>query len=165
MAVRRQRVPFRKRTFFSKLADGDFGAMPVDAEITSGKAVIVGAEPQLFVADISAACDFFARKLGFAVVFVHGEPPFYAQVKRDGARINLRCIEQAVIAADLREREQLLSASLTVATPEQINALVREFEAAGVSFFQTLKRKSWGACDFIVKDVDGNLLLFSGPAE
>jgi catechol 2,3-dioxygenase-like lactoylglutathione lyase family enzyme len=31
------------------------------------------AEPQLFVADIQASCDFLTHKLGFAVVFVYGE--------------------------------------------------------------------------------------------
>jgi catechol 2,3-dioxygenase-like lactoylglutathione lyase family enzyme len=131
----------------------------------SAKAIIASAEPQLFVADIRASCEFFTGKLGFAIAFTYGEPPFYAQVKRDGARINLRCVERPVIDAGLRDREQLLSASLTVATAEEIKALFLDFQAAGVTFFQTLKRKPWGALDFIVRDPDGNLLLFAGPAE
>ena len=131
----------------------------------STSAAISGAEPQLFVADIRASCDFFANKLGFSVGFIYGEPPFYAQVKRDVACVNLRCVEQPVIDAELRDREQLLSASLTVATSEEIKALFLEFQAAGVTFFQTLKREPWGARNFIVKDPDGNLLLFAGPAE
>jgi catechol 2,3-dioxygenase-like lactoylglutathione lyase family enzyme len=135
------------------------------AETRSSKAVISGAEPQLFVADIEASCEFFAGKLGFVTAFTYGEPPFYAQVKRDGARINLRWVAQPLMDEDLRVREQLLSASLTVATPEEIKALFLEFQAAGVTFFQTLKREPWGARDFIVKDPDGNLLLFAGPAE
>src|SRR3977135_253628 len=61
------------------------------ADTMSTRAVITAAEPQLFVADIKASCDFFASKLGFAIAFPYGEPPFYAQVKRDGAQINLRC--------------------------------------------------------------------------
>jgi uncharacterized glyoxalase superfamily protein PhnB len=103
--------------------------------------------------------------LGFAVVFSYGEPPFYAQVKRDSARLNLRCVERPVIDAALRDREQLLSASLTVATAEEIKALFLEFQSAGVTFFQSLKREAWGARDFIVKDPDGNMLPFAGPAE
>jgi catechol 2,3-dioxygenase-like lactoylglutathione lyase family enzyme len=134
------------------------------ADATSSKAVIAGAEPQLFVADIKSSCDFFTRKLGFVIAFTYGEPPFYAQVKRDGARINLRCVEQPVIDVALRDREQLLSASLTVANAPEIKALFLEFQAAGVTFFQTLKREPWGARDFIVRDPDGNLLLFAGPA-
>ena len=43
------------------------------------------AEPQLFVADFAASCAFHTSKLGFAVAFTYGEPPFYAQVFRDGA--------------------------------------------------------------------------------
>ena len=135
------------------------------AAAISTKAVIVGAEPQLFVADIMASCAFFTDKLGFAVAFTYGEPPFYAQVKRDAARINLRRVEPPLIDASLRDREQLLSASLTVARADDIKALFLEFEAAGVTFFQALKREPWDARDFIVKDPDGNLLLFAGPAE
>jgi uncharacterized glyoxalase superfamily protein PhnB len=134
------------------------------AETISTKAVIAGAEPQLFVADIKASCAFFSSKLGFAIAFTYGEPPFYAQVRRDAARINLRCVERPVIDAGLRDREQLLSASLTVATSGEIKALFLEFQAAGVTFFQSLKKEPWGARDFIVKDPDGNLLLFAGPA-
>jgi catechol 2,3-dioxygenase-like lactoylglutathione lyase family enzyme len=135
------------------------------ANAISAKAVIAAAEPQLFVADINASCDFFTRKLGFVMAFSYGEPPFYAQVKRDGALINLRCVEHPVIDAALRDREQLLSAALTVATAQEIKALFLEFQAAGVTFFQTLKREPWGARNFIVRDPDGNLLLFAGPAE
>jgi catechol 2,3-dioxygenase-like lactoylglutathione lyase family enzyme len=135
------------------------------AHAISTKAVIAAAEPQLFVADIASSCDFFTRKLGFVMAFTYGEPPFYAQVKRDGARINLRCVEHPVIDAALRDREQLLSAALTVATAQEIKALFLEFQAAGVTFFQTLKREPWGARNFIVRDPEGNLLLFAGPAE
>jgi len=126
---------------------------------------LVGAEPQLFVADIKASCDFFTQKLGFAIVFVYGEPPFYAQVKRDGARLNLRCVDAPVVDGALRERESLLSASMTVATADEIKQLFQDLQAAGVAFHQTLRAEPWGARNFIVKDPDGNLLLFAGPAE
>jgi catechol 2,3-dioxygenase-like lactoylglutathione lyase family enzyme len=139
--------------------------MPDHAETISAKAIIAGAEPQLFVGDIKTSCEFFTTRLGFAIAFSYGKPPFYAQVKRDAARINLRCVEQPVIDAGVRDREELLSASLTVATAEEIKALFLEFQSAGVTFFQTLRREPWGARDFIVKDPDGNLLLFAGPAE
>lgn len=139
--------------------------MPDHAAAQSTRPVITAAEPQLFVADIKSACDFFADRLGFSTAFTYGEPPFYAQVMRDGARLNLRCVAQPPIDGALRDREQLLAASLTVATAEEIKALFLEYQAAGATFFQTLKRQPWGAKDFIVKDADGNLLLFAGPAE
>jgi catechol 2,3-dioxygenase-like lactoylglutathione lyase family enzyme len=132
---------------------------------TTRKPVIVAAEPQLFVSDIAASCDFFTGKLGFAVVFTYGEPPFYAQVERDGAKINLRHVDRPLIDPELRDREELLSASLTVTRADEIEALFSEFHGAGVRFLQTLKQQPWGARDFIVKDPDGNLLLFAGPAD
>ena len=86
------------------------------------KAVIAAAEPQLFVADIEASCDFFTAMLGFSVVFTYGEPPYYGQVKRDTARLNLRCVKPPAIAPELRDREELLSATQTVARAEASRA-------------------------------------------
>jgi uncharacterized glyoxalase superfamily protein PhnB len=127
-------------------------------------ATIVGAEPQLLVTDIKTSCEFFCEKLGFSLVFSYGKPPYYAQVGRDAARLNLRCVERPVIESTVRDREELLSASMTVATADEIKLLFLEFQAAGVAFHQTLKKQAWGAKNFVVKDPDGNLLLFAGPA-
>jgi uncharacterized glyoxalase superfamily protein PhnB len=127
--------------------------------------ILCTAEPQLFVADINTSCAFFADKLGFKVAFVFGEPPYYGQVMRDGARLNLRCVEAPLIDSQIRDCENLLSASMTVATASEIKQLFLELQAAGVTFHQTLKKEPWGSRNFIVKDPDGNLLLFGGPAE
>jgi catechol 2,3-dioxygenase-like lactoylglutathione lyase family enzyme len=133
------------------------------------KATIVGAEPQLFVTDIKRSCEFFREKLGFTIVFTYGKPPYYAQVRRDAAHLNLRrvelgSVERPVIDSTVREREELLSVSMTVATAHEIKLLFLEFQSAGVAFQQTLKKQPWGARNFIVEDPDGNLLLFAGPA-
>jgi uncharacterized glyoxalase superfamily protein PhnB len=128
------------------------------------KAIIVCAEPQLFVTDIKGSCEFFCEKLGFSVVFSYGKPPYYAQVRRAAARLNLRSVERSVIESMVRDREKLVSASMTVATADEIKLLFLEFQSAGVTFHQTLKKQPWGAKNFIVKDPDGNLLLFAGPA-
>jgi catechol 2,3-dioxygenase-like lactoylglutathione lyase family enzyme len=139
--------------------------MTAPAETIAAKAVIAGVEPQLFVADILASCDFFVAQLGFTVVFTYGEPPYYAQVKRDSARLNLRCVDRPAIDPQFRDRAELLSATFVVSTPEEIEQLFLEFQESGVTFVQTLSRKPWGARDFIIRDIDGNLLLFAGPAE
>ena len=138
--------------------------MAEHAELTTSKATLVAAEPQLFVANIKASLDFFSQKLGFEIVFEYGEPPFYAQVKRDGAQLNLRCLHSPAIDPELRKREELLAA-MTVDTAKEIKQLFLEFQSANVMFFQTLKKQPWDARNFIVKDPDGNLLLFAGPAD
>ena len=128
------------------------------------KATIVSAEPQLFVTDMQRACEFFREKLGFSLVFGYGKPAYYAQVGRDAARLNLRCVARPVIEPTVRDGEELLSVSMTVATADEIKLLFLEFQSAGVAFHQTLKKQPWGAKNFVVKDPDGNLLLFAGPA-
>lgn len=128
------------------------------------KATIIGAEPQLFVTDIKRSCEFFCEKLGFSLVFIYGDPPYYAQVSRDVARLNLRCVQGSLIESTVRDREKLLAVSMTVATADEIKLLFLEFQSACVIFDQRLKKQPWGAKNFVVKDPDGNLLLFAGPA-
>ncbi|MGB6633918.1 MAG: VOC family protein [Terriglobales bacterium] len=133
------------------------------------KATIVSAEPQLFVTDIKRSCKFFREKLGLSLVFSYGKPPDDAQLGRDAARLNLRCfelgcVERPVIESTVRDREELLSVTMTVGTADEIKLLFLEFQSAGVVFHQTLKKQPWGAKNFVVKDPDGNLLLFAGPA-
>ena len=137
---------------------------PLKVKSSPSKATIVGAEPQLLVTNIKRSCQFFHEKLGFSLVFSYGDPPYYAQMSRDAARLNLRCVEGHLIESTVRDREELLSVSMTVATADELKLLFLEFQSAGVAFHQTLKKQPWGARNFIVKDPDGNLLLFAGPA-
>ncbi|WP_029915363.1 VOC family protein [Caulobacter sp. UNC358MFTsu5.1] len=124
--------------------------------------VITAAEPQLFVADLDAACRFYVEVLGFDLAFSHGDPPFYAQVVRGGARLNLRGVEGPVFDAGFREREpDALAATLTL---DDAEPLFRAFQAAGAPFHQTLRTEPWGARTFVVRDPDGNLILFAGTA-
>ena len=129
---------------------------------TSAASTILAAEPQLFVADLARACRFYVDTLGFEAAFIHGEPPSYAQVARDGARLNLRHVDGPVFDAGFREREpDALAATLTLRDAE---LLFDAFQRAGAPFHQTLRTEPWGARTFIVRDPDGNLILFAGAA-
>ena len=123
---------------------------------------LVAAEPQLYVRDIGASSEFFSTKLGFSVAFSYGEPPFYAQVFRDGARLNLRQVDNPVVDPVRRDADQLLACAITL---EDAEPLFLEYQQAGVEFFQPLRIEPWGARTFVVRDPDGNLLLFAGRAE
>ena len=129
------------------------------------KPTLLAAVPQLFVSDIAASCTFFTARLGFAVEFHYGEPPFYAQVKRDGAQIALRHVDRPVldkIAEAMKADVDMLAASISV---DDVLALYSEFQLAGIAFHQELRTEEWGARTFIVRDPDGNLLLFAGSAD
>ena len=129
---------------------------------TRSMPILTAAEPQLFVRDIVAASEFYSRKLGFSVAFIYGEPPFYAQVFRDGARLNFRQVDVAVLDAIRRATEQLLAATITL---EDAKPLFVEYQQAGVEFVQSLKSEPWGARTFIIRDPDGNVVLFAGRGE
>jgi len=88
---------------------------------------------------------------------------YYGQVFRDNARLALRLVCEPVFAGDVRKREHLLSASITVGTVNEIKQLFLSYQAAG-SFHQALKKEPWGATTFIVSDPDENLILFAGSA-
>jgi catechol 2,3-dioxygenase-like lactoylglutathione lyase family enzyme len=139
--------------------------MNAKAKTTAIAPVLSGTEAQLYVTDMKASTEFFTSRLGFTVDFMYGDPPYYGLVKRDGARLCLRLVCEPVFVGDIRKREHLLSASITVDTADEIKQLFLDFQAAGVSFHQTLKKEPWGARNFIVVDPDGNLMLFAGPAD
>ena len=129
---------------------------------TLAKPILLSAEPQLFVADIAASCAFYTEKLGFAVALTYGDPPFYAIVFREGARLSLRCVDKPVLDPKRRDSEDLLSGSITL---DDAKSLFLEYQAAGAPFAQALRTEPWGARTFIVRDPDGNLILFAGKGE
>jgi len=125
------------------------------------KAAIIAAEPQIFVRDLDAACRFWVEKLGFAIAFSYGEPPFYAQVVRDGGRVNLRRVGGPVFDSGFRDRE--VDALSAIVTLDNADLLFAEYESAGVPFHQTVRTEPWGARTFIVRDPEANLIAFAGP--
>ena len=132
--------------------------------MTSNAAPVLSTvEPQLFVTDLPRALAFYTSALGFPLGFVHGDPPFYAQVRRDGVMLNLRHVDRPAI--DRTAGPELLSAAINTS---RVGALFATFQARGVRFHQTLARQPWhgeGQGSFIVEDPDGNLLLFGGDVD
>jgi uncharacterized glyoxalase superfamily protein PhnB len=139
-------------------------AMTDEPTQTAPPPILNSIEAQLFVVNIKSSCDFYTNKLGFTIKFLYGDPPYYGQVIRDHARLNLRLVCEPVFVGDIRKREHLLSASITVGTAKEIKQLFLSYQAAGVSFHQGLKKEPWGARTFVVSDPDENLILFAAPA-
>jgi catechol 2,3-dioxygenase-like lactoylglutathione lyase family enzyme len=134
--------------------------MAEQAETLPSGSVLKGARPVVFVLNVQASAAFFRDKLGFAIDFLHGHPPFYASVSRGAARVHLRFVHEPVVTPEVREREEgLLSAFLDV---DNIKDLFLEYKAAGVDFAQPLRKEPWGASAFTVLDPDGNWICFAG---
>lgn len=122
-------------------------------------------EAHLYVGDMATACAFYTDRLGFQVVLQYGDPPYFAIVQRDAARLALRLVCEPVFAGDVRAREELLSASLLLAEARDTRALFAAYEAAGVPFHRRLDLRPCGTLDFVVRDPDGNLLQFVSPGD
>jgi len=119
---------------------------------------ILYVHPQIFVTDMQRAVNFYRDQLGFSVEYLYGEPPYYGLVVRGSAGLNLRHVDQSPMEAGLRDREDLLAATIVV---RNAKALFLSFKEAGLPFHQTYREQPWGANDFIVTDPDGNLILFA----
>ena len=144
------------------LRAGDGVTQTTTEQANAQEPQMLGAFPQLFVADIEVSCRFFVEILGFTVRFKYGQPPFFALVQRDGARLNLRFVHKPVLLRDPGAGKQaerdLLAASIPV---ENIKSLYLEYKTAAAPMHQVLKKQPWGLRDFIVRDPDGNLIHFS----
>lgn len=122
--------------------------------------IFMAVEPQLFVTNVEASCDYYVDKLGFTVAFLYGDPPYYSQIYRDGVQLNLRQVDRLPFDSDFRTREiDALAATIIV---EDVAALSAEYEAAGATFHQKLQTEEWGTSTIIVSDPDGNLIAFAG---
>ncbi len=129
-----------------------------DGRAEDREMVLNRATPVLFVRDVVAAAEFYRDRLGFAIGFQHGRPPFYGSVSRDAAVLRLRLVPEAVYTTDIVPREDLIMAFVEVA---DVRGLYAEYLAAGVEFAKTLTQEAWGGTAFTVHDPDGNRICFA----
>jgi uncharacterized glyoxalase superfamily protein PhnB len=119
--------------------------------------VIKKITPILFVKDVTASATFFQQKLGFEIDFLHGLPPFYGAVSRDGICLHLRFVHQPLFAQMAAQEKSLILASIEVSSA---HTLFEEFKARNVEFAQTLTKQAWSGTDFHIQDLDGNVISF-----
>jgi hypothetical protein len=60
--------------------------VPIRYRHPMSEIILKPAVPVLFVRDVSGSAGFFRERLGFAIDFVYGTPPFYGSVSRGKAR-------------------------------------------------------------------------------
>ncbi|MEV0795352.1 glyoxalase superfamily protein [Kribbella sp. NPDC050459] len=134
-------------------------APPTSEQPETQDTPVASAKPVLYVADVDASAKFYRDQLGFRIDFVHGNPPFYGSVSRDGATLHLKHVDEPVFAAGAVEREGLIMAFVN--TPK-VRELYTEYLAADAQIVQKLTKQAWGGTDFIVRDPDGNAIAFVG---
>lgn len=102
----------------------------------------------VFVTDFQRALAFYRDVLGFDVAYTYGEPPFWGEVRREGAVVNIRHVDASPWVDGVRDGDQLLSVFILVADAK---ALFLEHRAAELDFQERLLRRLWNMNEFVVR--------------
>lgn len=81
---------------------------------SSGQPLLKNVTPILLVRDVKTCAAFFQQKLGFEIDFLHGLPPFYGAVSRDGVCLHIRYVQQPFFAQAAVHEKSLICASIEV---------------------------------------------------
>jgi len=125
--------------------------------VPSGEPRLKCVIPILLVRDVKASAAWFQQKLLFEIDFLHGLPPFYGSVSRDGVCLHMRFVGRPAFAQMAAREKSLVFASIEVTN---VQRLFEEFQSREVEFAQKLMKQPWGGTDFHVRDPDGNVLSF-----
>ncbi|MBX2876064.1 MAG: VOC family protein [Saprospiraceae bacterium] len=102
--------------------------------------------------NVSASIEFYCFKLGFDLMNTYGNPPYYAEVKRDTA--------QSLMLLDQRTAGSPTGHASLAFYVEHIDAIYEEFLAKEVSIKEALENKAYGMREFQIEDPDGYLIIF-----
>ena len=122
-----------------------------------GAPVLKTVIPILLVRDVTTSAEWFRDRLGFAVDFLHGLPPFYGSVSRDAVCLHLRFVHQPAFAGLAAREKSLIAASIEVG---YVQGLFEEMSGRGAEFVLFFAKQAWGGTDFHVRDPDGNVISF-----
>ena len=111
------------------------------------------AVPEIPVADLHAALDYYSQKLGFTVDWGEEEHAI-AGISRGACRL---------FVADSKFRSELGNVGpiliwLNVDSKAEVDELFAEWKASGARIVEEPEDKPWLLREFIASDLDGNLL-------
>jgi len=81
-------------------------------------------------------------------------------LRRDEVAFNVRHTNESPWQPGVRDDEQLLSISITTT---DATTLFEQYQSAGVDFQEGLRETPWKTVEFVVRDPDGNSILFGSP--
>lgn len=106
----------------------------------------------LAVSHVSESVEFYCFKLGFDLVDTYGNPPYYAEIKRDDA--------QSLMLLDQRTADSPTGHVSLAFYSNDIDTLYEEFLSKGVPIKEPLENKAYGMREFQIEDPDGYLIVF-----
>ncbi|MFN7287500.1 MAG: VOC family protein [Burkholderiales bacterium] len=117
----------------------------------------------LDVHDVGSSVDWFRHTLGFTLHSCTGEPPHYAEIRRDAVRIALHGLRGPVLADDSRAHQGVKAASIEVDRLDILRELYERARITGAFISRRIEARPWGVWAFVMRDLDGNLLMLSAP--
>jgi catechol 2,3-dioxygenase-like lactoylglutathione lyase family enzyme len=134
--------------------DTDFLQLKISFMETITYSKIKKMSPQLLVADIERAIEFYTKKLGFDVDFRYED--FYAGIIKDGYSIHLKVNESSIEERKNKRTHDNLEITFSV---NYIESLYEELSNKSVEFTQPLRDMPYGR-EFYIADPDGNIIAF-----
>lgn len=119
---------------------------------------IHSAVPVIGTDDIELSLTYYTQVLGFALDFKHGDPPVYAGVKSGDVEIYF-CNDPSLVQG-IRKQQLVPEIFIWVSDAE---SLFREHTVNGAEIIEALSDRSWGARQYVVRDINGYHLKFAQP--
>jgi uncharacterized glyoxalase superfamily protein PhnB len=114
--------------------------------------------PVIATTNVRSTVDYYCRVLGFAEHFVFGEPPVYAGVQRDGARLYVTLDEK--LANLLQSSNLHPDVFLWV---QKVDEVYAEHKARGAKIIEPIADRAWDARQYVIEDPNGYRLKIAEP--
>lgn len=124
--------------------------------MTHSPSQIHSAVPVVATADIEKSLSYYIDVLGFLFDFKYGEPPVYAGVKSGSAEIYFTHDPGMAV----KIKEQKLSPEIFIWIPDAVS-LFKEHVEKGAEIFEPISDRSWGARQYVIKEINGYHLKFA----
>ncbi len=132
--------------------DGGWGGGGVTVGTITSQAAV------LLVRDLPASVAYWVEKLGFEATGTWGDPPEFAILRRNTARIMLgKAKADHVIIPHWKAREGLWNAYFWI---DDAKALFAELSERGAIIDYGLETKDYGVLEFGIRDLDGQDIGF-----
>ena len=120
------------------------------------KPLLLQAEPVLAVADVRETVNYWRETLGFPNHWVYGDPPNHGGVSWNGAAAIQFSLDRELASRSVGNSVWILA--------RNINELY-ELHQKKADIVVPLRTQPWGHTDYIIKDLNGYYVTFSGKSE
>ena len=107
--------------------------------------------PVFPVDNVAETSEYYRKTLGFKITLLHGNPPYYAVIGRDGVEIHL---------SEREDSSTPIERCAAYVYVDDADALYEEFEGKGIEMFAPPENQENGMREFELTDNSGHFLMF-----